>query len=213
MFGGQHRIDEAETARAGWGDTREKRQPQRRDPRATGKVCSCTEKIRIKSLEMVGVVRDNVQTGQVDPGTQVTGNPTNQALAAIVVRETFGCVGGSGKKTELLDAPSISSRTRPILILRNRKWSRSSGLRTAAISHAEFAQLIQRWRTSSAMKVQRISVRVAQTGRGCGKAGFAKCGPQVERSPHRRREPPDLFRGHAHVRARTLARRQQRVCD
>jgi hypothetical protein len=59
MFGGQRRIDEAETARAGWGDTSETRQPQRRDSRAMVEVCSCAEKIRIKSLEMVGVVRDN----------------------------------------------------------------------------------------------------------------------------------------------------------
>src|ERR1700677_3882798 len=58
MFGGQHRIDLAETARASWGDTSETRQPWRRDPRAVGKVCSWTEKIRIKSLETVGVVRD-----------------------------------------------------------------------------------------------------------------------------------------------------------
>ena len=59
MFGGQHRSDEVETARAGWGDTSETRQPQRRDSRATGKVYSCAEKIPIKSLETVGVVRDN----------------------------------------------------------------------------------------------------------------------------------------------------------
>jgi hypothetical protein len=65
MFGGQHRSDEAETARASWGGTSETKQPQRRDSRAVGKVCSCTEKIRIKPLETVGVVRDNALTGQV----------------------------------------------------------------------------------------------------------------------------------------------------
>src|ERR1700678_3628994 len=65
MFGGQHRSDEAETARASWGDTSETRQPQRRDSRAMGKVCSWTEKIRIKSLETVGVVRDNAVTGHL----------------------------------------------------------------------------------------------------------------------------------------------------
>ena len=59
MFGGQHRIDVAETARAGWGDTSETMQPQRRDSRAVGKVCSYAEKIRMKPLETVGVVRDN----------------------------------------------------------------------------------------------------------------------------------------------------------
>jgi hypothetical protein len=57
-------MDEAETARAGWGDTSETRQPQRRDWRAIGRVCSRTEKIRIKSLETVGVVRDNALTGR-----------------------------------------------------------------------------------------------------------------------------------------------------
>jgi hypothetical protein len=61
------------------------------------------------------------------------------------------------------------------------------------------------------MKVQRISVGVAETGRDCGKAGFAKSGPQIEGSPHRRRERPDLIRGHAHVRPRALARDQQRI--
>src|ERR1700677_2872294 len=66
MFGGPHRIDEAKTARASWGDTSETRQPWRRDPRAVGKVCSWTEKIRIKSLETAGVVRDNAVIGQVD---------------------------------------------------------------------------------------------------------------------------------------------------
>jgi len=48
MFGGQHRIDEAKTARASWGDTGETRQALKRDPRAVGKVCSWTEKIRNK---------------------------------------------------------------------------------------------------------------------------------------------------------------------
>jgi hypothetical protein len=66
MFGGQHRIDEAETARAGWGDTSETRQPRRRDSRVIGQVCRWTEKSRIKSLETVGVVRDNAETGHVD---------------------------------------------------------------------------------------------------------------------------------------------------
>ena len=65
MFGGQHRIDEAETARASWDDTSETMQPQRRNSRAVGKVCSWAEKIRIKSLETVGVVRDNAHTGKV----------------------------------------------------------------------------------------------------------------------------------------------------
>ena len=65
MFGRQNRIDEAKTARASWGDTSETRQPWRRDPRAVGKVCSWTEKIRIKSLETVGVVRDNAVTEHV----------------------------------------------------------------------------------------------------------------------------------------------------
>ena len=58
MFGGQHRIDKAETARASYGDTSETRRSQRRYSRAVRKVCSCAEKIRIKSLETVGVVRD-----------------------------------------------------------------------------------------------------------------------------------------------------------
>src|SRR5271155_1131080 len=66
MFGGQHRIDEAETARAGWGETNGRRQPQRRDSRAMGQVCSWTEKIRIKSLETVGVVRDNAVIGHME---------------------------------------------------------------------------------------------------------------------------------------------------
>src|SRR5271154_3854483 len=60
MFGGQHRSDEAEKARASWGDTSETRQPQRHDSSAIGRVCSCAEKIRMKSLEMVGVVRDEM---------------------------------------------------------------------------------------------------------------------------------------------------------
>jgi hypothetical protein len=81
MFGGQHRIDEAETARASWGDTSETRQPWRRDPRAVGKVCSWTEKIRIKSLETAGVVRDNAVTGQVkSEQNHMSGNATYQAL-------------------------------------------------------------------------------------------------------------------------------------
>jgi hypothetical protein len=63
------------------------------------------------------------------------------------------------------------------------------------------------------MKVEGISVGVAQTGRGCRKAGFAQNGPQIERSPHRRRERPDLIRRHAHVCARALARGQQRICN
>jgi hypothetical protein len=66
MFGGQHRSDEAETARAGWGDTSETRQPQRRESRVIGQVCRWTEKSRIKALETVGVVRDNAETGHVD---------------------------------------------------------------------------------------------------------------------------------------------------
>jgi hypothetical protein len=40
MFGGQHRIDEAELARAVRGDAGEKAQPLRHDPRAMAKVCS-----------------------------------------------------------------------------------------------------------------------------------------------------------------------------
>lgn len=67
------------------------------------------------------------------------------------------------------------------------------------------------WRSSSAMKVQGISVGIAQASRGCRKAGFAKSGPQVERPPHRSRERPDFIRGAAHVRARTLLRCQQRI--
>jgi hypothetical protein len=59
MFGGQHRVDEAETARAGWGDTNETGSHRDAISRAIGRVCSWTEKIRIKSLETVGVVRDN----------------------------------------------------------------------------------------------------------------------------------------------------------
>jgi hypothetical protein len=58
MFGGQHRVDEAETARAGWGDTNETGSHRDAISRAIGRVCSWTEKIRIKSLETVGVVRD-----------------------------------------------------------------------------------------------------------------------------------------------------------
>ena len=50
------------------------------------------------------------------------------------------------------------------------------------------------------MKVQGISVGVAQTSRGYGKAGFAKSGPQIERPAHRRRERPDLIRGPPHRR-------------
>jgi hypothetical protein len=65
MFGRQNRIDEAEPARASWGDPSETRQPRRRDSRAIGRVCSWTEKIRIKSLETVGVVRDNAVTGKM----------------------------------------------------------------------------------------------------------------------------------------------------
>src|SRR5271155_3388772 len=65
MFGGQHRIDAAETARASWGDTSETTQPKRRDSRAAGKVCAWTEKIPIKPLETVGVVRDNAAIGHV----------------------------------------------------------------------------------------------------------------------------------------------------
>jgi hypothetical protein len=71
MFGGQHRIDEAETARAGWGDTSETTQPQRRDSRVMGEVCGWTEKTRIKSLETVGVVRDNAETGEVEASTRM----------------------------------------------------------------------------------------------------------------------------------------------
>jgi hypothetical protein len=61
------------------------------------------------------------------------------------------------------------------------------------------------------MKVQRISVGVVQTGRDVGKTGFAKSGPQIERSPHWRREGPDLIRGHAYARPRPLARCNQRI--
>src|SRR5260370_20958664 len=50
------------------------------------------------------------------------------------------------------------------------------------------------------MKVQGISVGVAQTSRGYWKAGFAKSGPQIERPAHRRRERPDLIRGPPHLR-------------
>jgi hypothetical protein len=60
------------------------------------------------------------------------------------------------------------------------------------------------------MKVQGISVGIAQASRACGKAGFAKSGRQVERPPHRSRERPDIIRGAAYVRARTLVRCQQR---
>jgi hypothetical protein len=59
IFGGPHRIDEAV------GVTNETRQPHSRDSRARTPVCSWTEKIRIKSLETVGVVRDNAVTGEV----------------------------------------------------------------------------------------------------------------------------------------------------
>src|SRR5271170_1978642 len=86
MFGGQHRSDEAEKARASWGDTSETRQPQRHDSSAIGRVCSCAEKIRMKSLEMVGVVRDNAVTGEMDfalvhscrilPITRISGHAT-----------------------------------------------------------------------------------------------------------------------------------------
>src|ERR1700678_2516276 len=96
MFGGQHRIDEAETARASWGDTSETRQPWRRDPRAVGKVCSWTEKIRIKSLETAGVVRDNAETGQViffSRGRIVSG-----------IRDDHGCRLGVGA----MDEPKFS---------------------------------------------------------------------------------------------------------
>src|SRR5271155_3986060 len=72
MFGGQHRIDEAETARASWGDTSETTQPKRRDSRAVGKVCAWTEKIPIKPLETVGVVRDNAVSGQVALSDSIT---------------------------------------------------------------------------------------------------------------------------------------------
>jgi len=65
MFGGQNRTDEAETARAVRGDAGETTQPPRRDSRVMGQVCGWTEKTRIKSLEMVGVVRDNALTGKV----------------------------------------------------------------------------------------------------------------------------------------------------
>lgn len=40
----------------------------------------------------------------------------------------------------------------------------------------------------SAMKVQRISVGVAQPSGDCRKAGFAKSSPHIERSPHRCRK-------------------------
>jgi hypothetical protein len=66
MFGGQHRIDEAGTARASQGDTSEATQPPRHDSRAKGKVCAWTEKIRRKSLETVGIVRNNAFTGQTN---------------------------------------------------------------------------------------------------------------------------------------------------
>jgi hypothetical protein len=61
------------------------------------------------------------------------------------------------------------------------------------------------------MKVQGISVRIAQASRGCGKVGSAKNGPQVERPPHRSRERPDFIRGAGYVRTRTLVRCQQRI--
>src|SRR5208283_2899298 len=58
-------------------------QPQRRDSRAVGKVYSCAEKIKRKSLEMVGVVRDNALAGQVKLAkNHLSGNATNQELAA-----------------------------------------------------------------------------------------------------------------------------------
>ena len=64
------------------------------------------------------------------------------------------------------------------------------------------------------MKVQRISLRVAQTGRDFGKVGFAKSGSQIKKSPpHWRREGPNLIREHAYVRPRPLALCQQRICE
>src|SRR5271163_330449 len=86
MFGGQHRIDAAERARASWGGTSETKQPQRRDSRAVGKVCSCAEKIRIKSLETVGVVRDNALTGEVKP------NQNHRAVMPLTKHKTTSVV-------------------------------------------------------------------------------------------------------------------------
>jgi hypothetical protein len=49
MFGGQHRIDEAETARAGWGDTNKWKNAARETRFACGrKGVFVTEKIRNK---------------------------------------------------------------------------------------------------------------------------------------------------------------------
>jgi hypothetical protein len=36
-----------------------------------GEVCGWTEKTRIKSLETVGVVRDNAETGEVEASTRM----------------------------------------------------------------------------------------------------------------------------------------------
>ena len=60
--------------------TRETMQPQRRDSCAVGKLCSYAEKIQIKPLETVGVVRDNALTGHVEClGKDLSGNPTYRA--------------------------------------------------------------------------------------------------------------------------------------
>jgi hypothetical protein len=61
MFGGPHRIDEAKTARAGWGDTNKWKNAARETRLACHRkgVFVDTKTIRIKSLETVGVVRDN----------------------------------------------------------------------------------------------------------------------------------------------------------
>src|SRR5271155_4177886 len=47
-----------------------------------GQVCGWTEKTQIKSLETVGVVRDNAETGQVESSEkQMSGNATYQELS------------------------------------------------------------------------------------------------------------------------------------
>src|SRR5271155_3822918 len=61
--------------------TSRRTQPERRDSRAVGRVCSWTEKIRIKSLETAGVVRDNAVIVQVKlTQIQMSGNATNREL-------------------------------------------------------------------------------------------------------------------------------------
>jgi hypothetical protein len=65
MFGRQNRIDEAEMGRAVRVRLKNIRS-QTRDPRVMAKVCSCAEKLRIKSLATAGVVRDNAVIEDVE---------------------------------------------------------------------------------------------------------------------------------------------------